>query len=61
MLALGDGEVAEKISRFITAYEQYLSPYLSEVEKLDLRYTNGLAVEWNNPHLANNIEMESNL
>ena len=61
VLAIGDGDVSEKISRFITAYEQYLSPYLSEVEKLDLRYTNGLAVEWNNPQFANNLEMESNL
>ena len=61
VLAIGDGDVSEKIARFITAHEQYLSPYLSEVEKIDLRYTNGLAVEWKNPQLANNLEMERNL
>lgn len=61
VLAIGDGNVSEKIGRFISAYEQYLSPYLSKVEKIDLRYTNGLAVEWKNPQLANNIELERNL
>lgn len=61
VLAIGDGEVSEKIARFITAYEQYLSPHLSEVEKIDLRYTNGLAVEWKNSQLANNLGMERNL
>ena len=61
VLAIGDGEVSEKIARFITAHEQYLAPYLSEVEKIDLRYTNGLAVEWKNPKLANNLELVRNL
>lgn len=61
VLTIGDGDVSEKITRFITAYEQYLSPYLAEVKKIDLRYTNGLAVEWKNPHLANNLELERNL
>ncbi len=61
VLAIGDGNVVKKIARFITAYQQYLSPYLSEVEKIDLRYTNGLAVEWKNPQLANNIELERKL
>ncbi len=61
ILAIGDGDVSQKITRFITAYEQYLSSYLPEVEKIDLRYTNGLAVEWKNPQLAHNIELEKNL
>ena len=61
VLAIGGGDVNEKITRFIIAYEQYLSPHLAEVKKIDLRYTNGLAVEWKNPQLANNLELKRNL
>lgn len=61
VLAIGDGDLTKKIVRFIAAYEQYLAPYLVEVKKIDLRYTNGLAVEWKNPKLVNNLEMERNL
>jgi len=61
VLAIGDGDVTEKIARFITAYEQYLSPHLAEVKKIDLRYTNGLAVEWRNPQLAHNLKVDHNL
>ncbi len=55
ILALGSGGAVEKISRFITAHEKYLSSQLSEVQKIDLRYSNGLAVEWKNPQLAQNF------
>ena len=69
VISIGDGEVTEKIDRFITAYEQYLAENLSEVKKVDLRYTNGLAVEWKTPKFAQNnsqilgqqLEMEPNL
>jgi len=69
VISIGDGEVTEKIDRFITAYDQYLAENLSEVKKVDLRYTNGLAVEWKSPQFAQNsaqnlgqqIEMEPKL
>ncbi len=61
VLAIGDGDVAKKMKRFLAAYEQYLAPHLVEVKKIDLRYTNGLAVEWKNSKLANNLELERNL
>ncbi len=56
ILTVGDGGVEKKIARFITAYEQYLSSHLLAVKKVDLRYTNGLAVEWKNPQLENSLE-----
>jgi len=61
ILAIGDGDVNKKIARFIIAYEQYLSSRLAEVKKIDLRYTNGLAIEWKNPQLVNNLILESSL
>ncbi len=61
VISIGDGDVTEKITRFITAYEQYLAENLNEVKKVDLRYTNGLAVEWKRPQFAQNLEMEPNL
>ena len=65
VISIGDGDVSEKIERFITAYDQYLAENLNEVKKVDLRYTNGLAVEWKRPQfaqdLAQHLEMESNL
>ena len=65
VISIGDGDVSEKIKRFITAYDQYLAENLNEVKKVDLRYTNGLAVEWKRPQFAQNLaqhlEMEPNL
>ena len=61
VIAIGDGDANKKIARFTAAYEQYLSPHITDVKKIDLRYTNGLAVEWKNPQLANNLVLERNL
>lgn len=65
VISIGDGDVSEKIKRFITAYDQYLAKNLNEVKKVDLRYTNGLAVEWKSPQFAQNLAqhlgMESDL
>ena len=61
ILVLGHGDLGKKISRFMTAYEDYLSPRIDQVKKIDLRYTNGLAVEWKDPQLAGNFNPERNL
>ncbi|MEJ2114785.1 MAG: cell division protein FtsQ/DivIB [Gammaproteobacteria bacterium] len=61
IVSIGDGDVADKIQRFITAYKQYLAENFKKVKKVDLRYTNGLAVEWKSPKYAQNLEMEPNL
>ena len=61
VLSIGDGDVSKKITRFITAYEQYLAKNLNEVKKVDLRYTNGLAVEWKSPQFAQNLARHSGM
>ncbi len=55
VISIGDGDVSKKIQRFITAYDQYLAKNFNEVKKVDLRYTNGLAVEWKSPQFAHNL------
>lgn len=59
IVELGDGDVSNKIHRFITAYEQYLSTHMAEVKKIDLRYTNGLAVEWKDKRMANEARLDN--
>lgn len=61
ILVLGHGELGKKITRFMTAYEEYLSPHMEQVKKIDLRYTNGLAVEWKDPQLAVHFKLEHKL
>lgn len=61
ILVLGHGDLGQKITRFMTAYEEYLSPRMDQVKKIDLRYTNGLAVEWKDPQLAGNFKLERKL
>ena len=61
VISLGDGDVSKKIKRFITAYEQYLATNISEVKKIDLRYTNGLAIEWKSPQFAKNLGQPLNI
>lgn len=61
VLVLGHGDLGRKITRFMTAYEEYLSPRMDRVKKIDLRYTNGLAVEWKDPRLAGNFKLEHKL
>ena len=61
ILVVGNGDVSMKIARFVVAYEQYLSSHVRQVKKIDLRYTNGMAVEWKDPQLAGNVEQESTL
>lgn len=55
VVSIGDGEVSKKMNRFITAYNQYLSSNITEVKKIDLRYPNGLAIEWRAPQIAQNL------
>ena len=61
ILVLGGENHDEKISRFMTAYQEYLAPHMDQVRKIDLRYTNGLAVEWKDPQLAGNFKLEDKL
>ena len=45
-VAIGRGQVMEKMRRFVTAYDQHLNKYWEDVGAIDVRYTNGVAVQW---------------
>lgn len=45
-LLLGREEVMEKMRRFVTIYEKELKPQMEQIARIDLRYSNGLAVTW---------------
>lgn len=53
-LVLGSGDITEKIKRFTKAYEMNLKAKMDNIARVDLRYSNGLAVAWKDPSLEIN-------
>lgn len=51
-LMLGRSEHPERVERFIRAYPRILGPRIGTVARVDLRYTNGFAVQWREPGRA---------
>lgn len=45
-IAIGREEVMEKLRRFVTVYDKFLSSVWSDVKAIDVRYSNGVSVEW---------------
>jgi cell division protein FtsQ len=45
-IKLGRGDVDHKIDRLVNIYEQQILPRREQIERLDLRYSNGFAVAW---------------
>lgn len=45
-VALGRDQVEERFARFLTVYEGQLATRSDEVQRIDARYTNGVAVKW---------------
>lgn len=45
-LVLGRGAFDEKLRRFVRHYRHTLAPQLESVQRVDLRYPNGFAVQW---------------
>jgi len=46
VLTLGDTDLDERLERFIAVYRTELSDRLPEIERVDARYANGIAVSW---------------
>ncbi len=46
LLEIGKIEQERRIKRFLVAYKKELADKAEKVKKIDLRYTNGLAVSW---------------
>jgi cell division protein FtsQ len=45
-IVIGRDQVMEKLQRFVTAYDEFLSGVWGDVQAIDVRYTNGVAVRW---------------
>jgi cell division protein FtsQ len=48
-LLLGRDPLVEKMRRFIAIYDKALKPQIANIQRIDLRYPNGLAVGWREP------------
>lgn len=45
-IIVGRDQVMEKMQRFLIVYDQHLSSLWSDIKAIDVRYTNGIAVQW---------------
>ncbi|HWV14082.1 MAG TPA: cell division protein FtsQ/DivIB [Cellvibrio sp.] len=45
-IAIGREQVMEKLHRFVTVYDNFLSSVWGDVKAIDVRYTNGVSVRW---------------
>ncbi|SFU01662.1 cell division protein FtsQ/DivIB [Pseudomonas marincola] len=48
-MLLGRDHLIDKIRRFMTIYDKKLSDQIENIARIDLRYSNGLAVAWREP------------
>ncbi len=48
-VVLGDGEIMEKMKRFIDVYSETLTDHFDRVASIDMRYSNGFALAWRQP------------
>jgi cell division protein FtsQ len=46
ILVFGRGKLVEKIQRLFVVYDKQLYRYMNKAKKIDLRYRNGIAVQW---------------
>jgi cell division protein FtsQ len=45
-IAIGREQVMEKLRRFVTVYDKFLSGVWGDVRAIDVRYSNGVSVRW---------------
>ena len=50
-VVLGRDQTRERFARFLAVYEQGLAARVDEVERIDARYSNGIAVQWKDPQV----------
>ncbi|WP_372742664.1 cell division protein FtsQ/DivIB [Neptunomonas sp.] len=43
---VGREQLRERLQRFLHVYQKELAPRAEQIEKVDIRYTNGVAVKW---------------
>jgi cell division protein FtsQ len=61
MVRLGRQDVAERLERFLEAASPLIATRSAEMTYVDMRYSNGFAVGWVNPSLANKSNTKGSL
>jgi cell division protein FtsQ len=46
LIKLGRDDIEHKVDRLVRIYQQQILPRREQIERLDLRYSNGFAVAW---------------
>ena len=59
-VVLGREIQLKRLSRFINIYNHQLNKNVAMIKKIDLRYSNGLAVQWNQRFIEKQIKMKLN-
>lgn len=47
-IVLGRGETMHRLERFVSVYPKTLTEHVDDIDAVDLRYTNGMAIGWKN-------------
>lgn len=58
-LVLGREQQQQRLQRFISIYEKLFASRVSEIDKIDLRYSNGMSVAWRKQNKENNLVKQS--
>lgn len=53
-IVMGREDDEKAMQRFVQVYPKLLAPRINQIQRVDLRYTNGFAVQWLNRHALSN-------
>lgn len=59
-VALGTERIVERLERFASVYPRHFAPRARDLERVDLRYTNGFAVKWRQDNKGSNNDAAGN-
>ena len=51
-ILVGNEDQQRRLERFKVGFQQALKARLNNIQRVDLRYTNGFAVEWKQPQVS---------
>lgn len=59
LLILGQEDILLRLKRFVSIYPKFFAAHINDIEYIDLRYANGLAVKWKNDNTKNSSPTKS--
>lgn len=55
-VVLGRENITLRLQRFLHIYQQKLAAVAAQIERIDIRYTNGVAIKWRTPSVPVEVE-----